>query len=99
MTKQFKAAGEDNWKNRTDKVNSELFTLTYGALVVQLVNDYQDYNQVNVQLDKMGYNIGTRLIEDLLARTNLNLGACNDFRQVAEAVSKVRGTEREKMLG
>ena len=50
--------------------NAELFTLTYGALVVQLIRDYEDYAAVNSQLDKMGYNIGTRLIEDFLARTN-----------------------------
>lgn len=33
--------------------NAELFALTYGALVVQLVKDYEDYDQVNIQLDKM----------------------------------------------
>jgi hypothetical protein len=33
--------------------NSEIFTLTYGALVVQLIKDYEDYSAVNVQLDKM----------------------------------------------
>lgn len=33
--------------------NAELFSLTYGALVVQLVADYQDYAEVNKQLDKM----------------------------------------------
>ena len=45
--------------------------------------------QVNKQLDKMGYNIGTRLIEDFLARSNL--GRCQDFREVGEVVAKVRG--------
>lgn len=34
-----------------------------------------------------GYNIGTRLIEDFLARTNLS--KCSDFREVGEVVSKV----------
>lgn len=34
-----------------------------------------------------GYNIGTRLIEDFLARTNMP--ACQDFREVSEIVSKV----------
>ena len=33
--------------------NAELFTLTYGALVVQLIKDYEDYDEVNRQLDKM----------------------------------------------
>lgn len=35
------------------QINAELFTLTYGALVVQLIKDYEDYDEVNKQLDKM----------------------------------------------
>ncbi|TYJ53989.1 hypothetical protein B9479_005395 [Cryptococcus floricola] len=84
--KQYKAIGDDIWK-RTDKVNAELFTLTYGALVVQLIRDYEDYEEVNKQLDKMGYNIGTRLIEDFLARTGLQ--KCQSFAETAEVISKV----------
>ncbi|WVQ72043.1 hypothetical protein IAR50_001587 [Cryptococcus sp. DSM 104548] len=84
--KQYKAIGDDIWK-RTDKVNAELFTLTYGALVVQLIKDYEDYDEVNKQLDKMGYNIGTRLIEDFLARTGLQ--KCQSFAETAEVISKV----------
>jgi trafficking protein particle complex subunit 3 len=86
-TKQFKTTGEDVWKNKTEKVNAELFALTYGALVVQLIKDYEDYEEVNKQLDKMGYNIGTRLIEDFLARSNIQ--RCQDFKETAEVVSKV----------
>ncbi|CAE6481835.1 unnamed protein product [Rhizoctonia solani] len=85
--KQHKTIGEDLWKARTEKINAELFTLTYGALVVQLIQDYEDYAEVNKQLDKMGYNIGTRLIEDFLARSSL--GRCSDFREVGEVVAKV----------
>ncbi|KIJ41281.1 hypothetical protein M422DRAFT_172568 [Sphaerobolus stellatus SS14] len=85
--KQHKAIGEDLWKARTEKINAELFTLTYGALVVQLIQDYEDYSAVNTQLEKMGYNIGCRLIEDFLARSGL--GRCNDFREVGEVVAKV----------
>ena len=44
--------GEDLFK-RTDKINSELFALTYGALVVQLIKDYEDFDEVNKQLEKM----------------------------------------------
>lgn len=35
----------------------------------------------------MGFNIGTRLIEDFLARSSL--GRCSDFREVGEVVAKV----------
>ncbi|KAK1222672.1 hypothetical protein PQX77_014458 [Marasmius sp. AFHP31] len=86
-TKQYIARGEDLWKGRTEKVNAELFALTYGALVVQLIQDYEDYAEVNKQLEKMGYNIGTRLIEDFLAKSGV--GKCADFREVGEVVSKV----------
>ncbi|EEB93238.1 hypothetical protein MPER_08136, partial [Moniliophthora perniciosa FA553] len=86
-SKQYIARGEDLWKGRAEKVNAELFALTYGALVVQLIQDYEDYSEVNKQLEKMGYNIGTRLIEDFLAKSGL--GRCSDFREVGEVVSKV----------
>ncbi|GAA6042817.1 hypothetical protein JCM8097_004443 [Rhodosporidiobolus ruineniae] len=83
---RHKQLGDDLYK-RSDKINAELFTLTYGALVVQLIKDYEDYDEVNKQLDKMGYNIGVRLIEDFLARTGL--GRCKDFAEVGEVMSKV----------
>ena len=56
--------------------------------MVQLIQDYEDYEEVNKQLEKMGYNIGTRLIEDFLAKSSL--GRCADFKEVGEVVAKVR---------
>jgi hypothetical protein len=97
----MRAAGEELWK-KTDKINAELFTLTYGAVVMQLIKDYEDYEDVNKQLERMqvppagllfsdgtrrGYNIGTRLIEDFLARTSLP--RCTDFRDVGEVLARV----------
>uniref|UniRef100_A0A8C7F9G2 Trafficking protein particle complex subunit n=1 Tax=Oncorhynchus kisutch TaxID=8019 RepID=A0A8C7F9G2_ONCKI len=80
--------------------NSELFTLTYGALVTQLCKDYENDEEVNKQLDKIvfgtilyslffprGYNIGVRLIEDFLARSSI--GRCQDFRETADVIAKV----------
>jgi hypothetical protein len=74
-----------------DKVNAELVTLTYGTIVSQLCKDYEgDYVEVNQQLDKMGYNIGLRLIEDFLAKSSS--GRCANFRETAEMISKVRAS-------
>eukprot|EP00794_Sanderia_malayensis_P000665 gene665-1333_t len=70
----------------TKKVSGELFTLTYGALVAQLLKDYENDEEANHQLERMGYNIGIRLIEDLLARSNI--GRCNDFRETADIIAK-----------
>lgn len=50
------------------KVSGELFSLTYGALVAQILKDYENVDDVNKQLEKMGYNIGVRIVEDFLCR-------------------------------
>jgi hypothetical protein len=42
---------------------------------------------VNKQLDKMGYNIGLRLIEDYLAKSN-TMKRCSNFKETAEMISK-----------
>lgn len=86
--KQYKTLGEETWKNSAEKVNAELFIFTYGSLVVQLISDYEDYQAVNQQLDKMGYNIGVRLIDDVLARTS-QVDRCQTLKTTAEVISKV----------
>jgi hypothetical protein len=40
--------------------------------------DYDNVEEVNRQLEKMGFNIGVRIVEDFLARTNS--GKCTDLR-------------------
>ena len=42
---------------------------------------------VNACSTHRGYNIGVRLIEDLLARSNV--GRCHDFRETADVIAKV----------
>lgn len=57
--------------------------------MAQLCQDYDsDYQEVNKQLDKMGYNIGMRLIEDFLAKSGV--GRCTNFRETADMIAKVR---------
>ena len=63
--------------------------MTYGTIVAQLCKDFDgDYVEVNKQLDKMGYNIGLRLIEDYLAKSN-TMKRCSNFRETADMISKV----------
>lgn len=67
--------------------------LTYGTIVAQLCKDFDsNYVEVNKQLDKMGYNIGLRLIEDYLAKSN-TMKRCANFRETAEMISKVSKLE------
>ncbi len=76
-------------RTRVDKVNAELVTLTYGTMVAQLCSDLDsNYAEVNKQLDKMGYNIGMRLVEDFFAKSGTQ--RCASLRETAETISKVR---------
>ena len=76
-------------RTRVDKVNAELVTLTYGTMVAQLCSDLDsNYAEVNKQLDKMGYNIGMRLVEDFFAKSGTQ--RCANLRETAETISKVR---------
>jgi len=86
IKQNYQRLGENVFKE-VEKINAELFTLTYGAIVSQLIKDYEDIDEVNTQLEKMGYNIGHRLIEEFLARSNIP--RCHDFKDTAEVISKV----------
>merc|ERR1711977_311892 len=69
-----------------ERINSELFTLTYGALVRHLLLDLESPEEVNKQLDKMGENIGTRLVDDFLAKTSTT--RCKNFKEAAKTIAE-----------
>ena len=57
-------------------------------MVAQLCSDFDsNYAEVNKQLDKMGYNIGMRLVEDFFAKSGTQ--RCANLRETAETISKV----------
>ncbi|CAN0420006.1 unnamed protein product, partial [Ectocarpus fasciculatus] len=83
--------------------NAELFTLTYGAMVMQLIQDFEDVGAVNKQLESIGnqsrlrvrvvhanrgYNIGVRLIDEFLAKSQVST-PCTDLKETADVVAKV----------
>ncbi|KAG8533770.1 uncharacterized protein KY384_001511 [Bacidia gigantensis] len=75
-------------RTRVDKVNAELVTLTYGTMVAQLCSDFEsNYTEVNKQLDRMGYNIGMRLVEDFFAKSGTQ--RCANLKDTAETISKI----------
>ena len=63
------AQTKTNFLGQVEKMNSEFLTLTYGSLMVRLIKDYEKPEEINDQLEKMGYNIGIRLIDDFLAKS------------------------------
>eukprot|EP01071_Lankesteria_metandrocarpae_P013472 Lankesteria_metandrocarpae@DN7228_c0_g1_i1.p1 len=72
---------------KMERVNSELLALSYGSLVTQLLKDMEHVDNVNTQLEKMGYNIGVRLIEEFLSKSQVS--ACQDFAETADVIAKV----------
>eukprot|EP01094_Clydonella_sp_ATCC50884_P003653 TRINITY_DN1278_c1_g1_i6.p1 TRINITY_DN1278_c1_g1~~TRINITY_DN1278_c1_g1_i6.p1 ORF type:complete len:188 (+),score=53.61 TRINITY_DN1278_c1_g1_i6:106-669(+) len=85
-TSSYKRLGDQAF-SKVEHINSELFMLTYGALVAQVVKDSEDAAEANRQLDQMGYNIGVRLVDEFLARSGI--GKISTFRETAEIIAKV----------
>lgn len=73
------------------KANAELFALTYGTLVTELVRDYDTIAEINEQLDKMGYSMGVRCVDEFLAKADqasMVIPPCSNFQETAEVVAK-----------
>ena len=70
-----------------DQVNGELLTFTYGSLVVQLLEDLGSADGTNSQLERMGYSIGVRAVEEYLARSRRGGHRCRTLRDAAEAIA------------
>ncbi len=86
------AAGHSLWA-KVPKANTELFALTYGSLITELLRDYDnDIQEINSQLDRIGHSIGVRCIDELLAKSEvngINIPQCKEIKDTAEVVAKV----------
>lgn len=72
---------------RSERVSAELLALTYGSFVRQILQDYEDTDDVNRQLDTIGYNMGIRLVDDFLAKSRIT--HCTNFADTADVIAKV----------
>ncbi|KAL9180209.1 hypothetical protein ACHAXT_008179 [Thalassiosira profunda] len=88
---QAAQAGQALWA-KMPKANAELFALTYGSLVTELVRDYEDPIEVNNQLERIGHSIGVRCVDEFLSKADVaGLGLatqCGSLRDTAEVVAK-----------
>ncbi|EDR28227.1 transport protein particle 22 kDa subunit, putative [Entamoeba dispar SAW760] len=82
--------GELVW-NDMKKINSELLTMTYGGIVLQLLKENEfDGEKVNNELEEMGYNIGTRIVEEYLAKVEGKMSTkCLSFKEHIESITYV----------
>lgn len=85
----YQRMGQVAWE-RMPKVNAELFALTYGSMVSQVIKDYEKVDAINEQLEKMGHNIGVRLIDEFLAKSGVDMSTpCASLRETADMITKV----------
>ena len=68
-------------------IRAEMLALTYGCVVSQLIKDYNDLEEINKRLELYGYNIGSRLIDEFLAKSNTEY--CGSFKEIGEKIAKV----------
>ena len=50
----------------TKNIKVELLTFMYGTLLVRLTKDIKDINELNKRIELIGYDIGKRLVDDLI---------------------------------
>ena len=81
-------AGARCWQG-AERCSGELFALTYGALVRQILRDREDdVDATNAALERVGRSMGTRIVEEYLSRTGAGARACRSFEDACEAVAK-----------
>lgn len=61
--------------------------MTYGAFVSQIIKDTADVQEANKQLEKIGMKMGTKLVEEFLAKSGIE--GCSSFRETADVIAKV----------
>lgn len=70
-----------------DKMNPELFSVFYGTFVMQLIHDHQNVEVVNVELYKIGYNMGVRMVEEFFAKTGVE--SCQTFFDTITTIANI----------
>ena len=75
--------------NKTPFMKTEVLSLTYGCLIRQIIEDCEnDIASANKEIEQVGYNIGSRMIDLFLAKTtNLDDQPCSNFKAIMEKVS------------
>lgn len=78
---------------RTPKIPSDLFSLTYGSLLTELFKDSTlTISQLHTHLHRMGHNIGLRCMDEVLAKCmvhKLDVPQCRTVIDTAECIAKI----------
>ena len=64
MSKRNKGVDSIFLERKLNRV--ELLTFMYGSLLVRLTKDIKDINELNKKIESIGYEMGKRLVDDLI---------------------------------
>ena len=75
---------------KSSKVSTELVAMPYGAFVTKILpeNQHKPIDEVNTQLERMGYSIGIRIIDEFFAKSPPNRALCRSFRETLEVIAR-----------
>ena len=71
MSRKVKGVDAIFMERKQNKV--ELLTFMYGSLLVRLTKDIKDINELNKKIESIGYDMGKRLVDDLIDDFQLRL--------------------------
>eukprot|EP00924_Labyrinthula_sp_SR-Ha-C_P001475 snap_masked-scaffold_55-processed-gene-1.17-mRNA-1 protein AED:0.08 eAED:0.08 QI:0/-1/0/1/-1/1/1/0/190 len=71
----------------TPRISNELFCLTYGAFVQNIMKSISNVEDVNQKLFSVGISIGTRMADELLAISNIR--NCSSFTTTLNIIVEI----------
>ena len=83
-------------KNRFDspylerkQIKVDLLTFMYGSLLVRLTKDIKDINELNKKIELIGYDIGKRLVDDLIDDFQRNLDVSDQNKLMEKLICQL----------
>ena len=86
MSKRIK---NDNSLLERKQIKVELLTFMYGTLLVRLTKDIKDINELNKKIELIGYDIGKRLVDDLIDDLPRNLDQSDQNKLMEKLITHI----------
>ena len=67
----------------------ELLTFMYGSLLVRLTKDIKDINELNTKIESIGYEMGKRLLDDLIDDFQRNIDVSEQNKLMEKLINQL----------
>ena len=71
------------------QIKIDLITFMYGGLLVRLTKDIKDISELNTKIENIGYNIGKRLVDDLIDDFHKNIDQSNQDKLMEKLICQL----------